>query len=415
MKKILTLFFWFATSLFSEKVVLPVAYFLDVSNYTWKGPAQITLQNERIQEISFVKNFQKSPYYITPSFCDAQVTLSLNALGGANNKQDLHEILETYKQHGITNILSSFDPPWVKSYYFELKKKNNNLPNVYFSERPILFKTREYEDLPREIYFVSESFPEIQKEIRKQQLSHLPILLLHRYFPQNTYYFTSEQLFKLKRDFKTGILSVGTFANKQSVLDSLKAEIQYLQHPISIEWNSEISSEHKRNLKLLPLLNVYRNLFLIQNQTLESELEQLNSRSKYFSKKIFSRAKDSFSQLSLQEEEKVPFDNYIQFISENPSIHKNLILGSGAGNLYSFHAISTLQELNLFREAIRNNLFLKSGIENSCKYMGINNNRSIHVGNSIDLILFKKNPTESIEGLFSIEKTYSISKISSFD
>lgn len=391
-------------SIYSETIILPNSYFLDITNYTWKGPAQITIQKDIITEIKTLSQSTKAIYYITPSFCDAQVTLSFNALGGTSNKEELKEILETYVQHGITYIFSIFDPPWIKNFYYELRKKKLKLPEVYFAEKPILLPTKEYEELPQEIYFVSSKLTEIQEEIRKQHTSRLPILIIHRYYPENELYFKSEDLYFLKKISKNNFFTVSTFANKQSVLDALWAEVEYLQHPISVQWESNLKKEHIQTLKLLPLLNVYKNLYLSQTQSLEQEFNFLNSKSDYFNKKIFPKIKESVLTQVETFSEVVPWNDYLEFIAKNPNVQKNLILGSGAGNLFSFHGISSLQELKLFGDTIQKQYYLKAGLENSCKYMGINNNRGIQVGSKAELILFKKNPIENPENLFSIER-----------
>ncbi len=401
MKLIVLALLLLSAKVFSKTIILPYSYYLDIKDYTWKGPVQITIQDQIITQIQNAPQNAKTYYYITPSFCDAQVTLSLNALGGTHNKEELKETLEIYLQHGITYILSVFDPPWVKNSYLELKKKKFKLPEIYFSERPIMFSTKEYGELPKEIYFYSESFQEILNEFREQQNSRLPILLIHRYFPENDFYFTSESLYILKNLAKNNFLSVATFANKYSTLDALRVGIEYLQHPISIQWSQDIKKEHIKKLKLLPLLNVYKNLFLLQTQNLNEEFDFLNSNSNYFNKKIFPKIENSISFQTDISEKTVPFSSYLEFIIKNPSIQRNLILGSGAGNFLSFHGISTIQELKIFGETIQNNFYLKSAIENSCKYIGVNNNRAIQVGGKAELILFKKKP---IENPFSIEK-----------
>jgi hypothetical protein len=178
MKFFFAIFFSFLSLLQAEKQTLPIAYYLDITNYTWKGPAQITLENKKITQISFVNPPKNQKiYYITPSFCDAQVTLSLNGLGGVNDRSGISEILQVYLKHGITHILSTFDPPWVEEIYKELLKRNSKLPKVFFSPKPIIFPTKEYPDLPIEIYFSQPNLQEIQKEVYNQSKLNLPMLL----------------------------------------------------------------------------------------------------------------------------------------------------------------------------------------------------------------------------------------------
>jgi len=389
-----------------ENEIGPVLY-LD-KNYNWTGPVKILLRDKKIIKINKVISFSNK--YLTPSFCDAQVTLGMNSLGSGNDLKGVELALKSLLAHGFTNVLASFEPEWVKKYYLELLKKKKLVPNIIFLQRPILPKTEEYSELPLEIYFSSYKKNDLYKEIEQQANFSAPILLIHRYYPENKLSWKSIDFYKIFTKFENKKITVASFADKNSILDVLLAGGKYLEHPIPISLEKSIKKEHLQDLHWLPLLNVYWKMDLLHKQEIEEYKSKLSTQSIFFKKNYLPLVGDySFSF------ENSNYKDYIEFYKKYQEFISKIILASGAGNLFSFPGISGLEELQiLYLPTQKENEYLKFAIQNSCEYLGILEKRNIEEGKEIDMILFKKNPSNP-ENLFSIEKVFYGGKIISLE
>jgi hypothetical protein len=401
--KILLLFLILLVPLYAKDNTssLNSVYYLDTKTYTWKGPADIHWKGNKITEISQVNT--KAKGYLSPSFCDAQVTLGMNSLGGSSKKEDVELALESLLAHGFTKAYSHFDPPWVQKHYQELLKKKKRLPKVIFADKPILPETKEYTELPKEIYFSSNRKATLLKEAQRQSTNSLPVLLIHRYHTNNTEHWNSKDFYKLLSTGTNKRFVISAFADRVSILDAMLAGIKYLQHPIPTSIQNSLKPEHLNNLHWMPLFNIYKNLNRMEENESQKAVERLAKLSPFYKKHYYNKIKD----FSFEFTENSDYSDYMLFLENHPDLLENMILGSGSGNLFSFPGISGLEELEILLEhSNKNPKALKTLIHNSCKYMGQLDNPEISIGKEASFILFRANPLEDPENIYKIDTVF---------
>ena len=89
---------------------------------------------------------------------------------------------------------------------------------------------------------------------------------------------------RLNAKDKNKQITVHTFTDRISILDTLISGNRYLVHPISYEMQKDITLQHMEEMNLIPILNVYRNSYLNNKEGEEGlkELENLRNKDKFF-------------------------------------------------------------------------------------------------------------------------------------
>jgi hypothetical protein len=403
----------------SSNIVLSHVMYLHPTNYEWTGPVDIRISEGKIESIQKSVSFSKAQGYLTPSFCDARVTLGADSLGGASNLQKARLALKSFIFHGFTHILSYADSPWVSGLKQEIDSGKIVGPSIYLSGRPILKKTKEY-DLPSEIYYTAETLEELEKELQNQSAVYsTPSQIIHRYYSENLNYIESYELNRLLEigKSKNRKISVSTFADRVSILDSLLAGVQHLEHPIPWGLNSEIKPQHIQKLYWIPQFGLYRNLVLEKSpEKMKKELSFLKEKSSFFGKYFFesgmNQILDSEIDSSAVSQE---YQSYMQFLKEHPELYSKMILGSGSGHKFAFPGISGLQELGILLDYFKSPAILKIPTENTCAFLGVEKTGKIQIGWEANLILFKEDPTLKYSSLFAIGKVYQKGQEISFE
>ncbi|EMO76082.1 hypothetical protein LEP1GSC127_0032, partial [Leptospira kirschneri str. 200801925] len=87
---------FFASSVGSESVVLnPVKYILP-GKKEYSEPSEIRIENGKVVSIKKINSFQGKVSYVLPGFCDANVTLSVDSLGGQKDRAGVYLSLQSF-------------------------------------------------------------------------------------------------------------------------------------------------------------------------------------------------------------------------------------------------------------------------------------------------------------------------------
>ncbi len=408
-------------SLYAEDVIRGVRYLKP--NSTFSEVSDLYIQNGILSRIT--ESRQKDAVrYVLPSFCDAHITLGVNAGGGQNNLGEIKTALKSFLLHGVTHIQSVADGPWINKIKSEIDSGKIIGPRITISNRPLIPKSVENKEISDLLYFTADNRGSTLKEFQSQLAKSEKIIhIFNRYNEDATFSFDSEFLHQLRLEAKekNKILTIHTFADRISILDALIGGNRYLTHPILFEMQTEIAKQHIQELNLIPLLNVYRNMQLNAAKEGEGhlELEFLKKKSKFFLDN-YSALYESALKTEIEEAElenrKSNYSSFLKFIEKNPILKDKIILGSGAGNHLSFPGISGIQELKILAKILKleESLFLIP-TRNSCSYLGTAYNGTLAVGKETNLLILKENPVKNLDTLFQIEQVFQNGKPVRFD
>lgn len=420
----LILFLFLVTSLspiFPEEIIRGVRFLK--SNGTFSEVSDLYITNEKLTKVIETKE-KNSVRYVLPSFCDAYVTLGVEATGGQSNLNNIKLSLKSFLMHGFTHIQSIADGPWIQSLKTDIDSGKIIGPKITIAKRPLITKSAELKDVSELLYYSADNKESALKEFQYQlTYSNKSIHIFNRFNEDSTFSFDSELLHQMRMEAKdkNKLLTIHTYADRISILDSLISGNRYLVHPISAETQNEIAKQHIQELNLIPLLNVYRNRQFDSSENGDGKLElnTLKKKSKYFLDN-YSKSFESSLRSDLEETEmlnrKTDYSSYFRFLEKNPILINKMILGSGSGNYLSFPGISGIQELKIFAKAFnsKEELFLIP-TRNSCSYMGGEYNGELAVGREANLIILKENPVQNIDTLFQIVQVFQSGKIVQFE
>lgn len=420
----LILFLFLVTSLspiFPEEIIRGVRFLK--SNGTFSEVSDLYITNEKLTKVIETKE-KNSVRYVLPSFCDAYVTLGVEATGGQSNLNNIKLSLKSFLMHGFTHIQSIADGPWIQSLKTDIDSGKIIGPKITIAKRPLITKSAELKDVSELLYYSADNKESALKEFQHQlTYSNKSIHIFNRFNEDSTFSFDSELLHQMRMEAKdkNKLLTIHTYADRISILDSLISGNRYLVHPISAETQNEIAKQHIQELNLIPLLNVYRNRQFDSSESGDGKLElnTLKKKSKYFLDN-YSKSFESSLRSDLEETEmlnrKTDYSSYFRFLEKNPILINKMILGSGSGNYLSFPGISGIQELKIFAKAFnsKEELFLIP-TRNSCSYMGGEYNGELAVGKDANLIVLKENPVQNIDTLFQIVQVFQSGKLVQFE
>ncbi|MBP7282545.1 MAG: hypothetical protein KBA66_13270 [Leptospiraceae bacterium] len=418
---IFTLCLFLTQTLASEDVIKSVRYLKPEASFS--EVSDLYLKDGIITRIIPSKHNDQVRYVI-PSFCDAYITLGVDGAGGQNNLQTIQTSLRSFLYHGVTHVLSIADGPWIHKIKSEIDSGKLLGPKITIASRPLIPKSSEVKDISDVLYFPVENptsaFSELERQLTEISRS---VHIFNRYTQDANFSFDSGLLNQLRLEAKdkNKLITVHTFGDRISILDALISGNRYLVHPILYEMETEITRQHKEEINLIPILNVYRNSYLNNLEGSEglTELEMLKKKDKFFLDHYVSLYEGSLGfELDSKEIETRQLDylSYTKFIEKNPILKQKLILGSGAGNRLSFPGVSFIQELQILGKILKNdeNLF-RIPTQNSCSYIGGSYNGVLAVGKEANLIVLKDNPAKNINTLFEIEQVFQFGKLVRFN
>jgi hypothetical protein len=407
------LIFYFTNSLFSKEIILKNVKILNQENYSFGELSDLKMKDGKVVSIISNKDKSNSIKYIVPSFCDAGVSFGYDSFGGQNSISDARIFAKSILVHGFTHVISITDPPFIKELKKEIDTGKTIGPEIVIAERPILAFTEEYPKLPDTIYFTGKSDEEILKEAKIQsKTGGKYIRIYHRYYDKNKYYINSLLLHNISDIIKpqNKKLIVNTFADRVSILDSIRSGVEILEHPIPEELIDSFTEDYGKYLKWIPYFNVYNNLTKKTRKSIALEDFTYLSENDFFYKRTYSsRVHLEIERFTDEEESEVlnEYNGYLTFLEKNEQVSNNMILGSGAGNYFSLPGVSGIQELEIIFNTLGNKTeLLRIPTENTCNFLGTNYSGKILIGKDANLILYAANPMENFSFFYKPEKIF---------
>jgi len=375
----------------------------------FSSTSDLIISGDKIKEIKPNKS-KTIDYYILPTFCDLDVTLGMDSLGSGNTRKGVDLALQSYLYHGFSHIYSVNNPPWL----LYLKNKNNQFPIVKYGNRSILFKSKEFLNLPESMYKVISDSNELIQESSPEEISTKNIItILNRYTPNNESYFEMDHFREIaKKSNDNTIYLVSNFGDPTGIMDSIRAGIKYLKDPIPTNILRNIPIEVFENIHYIPELNVYHNLYLqTDNNLMDTENNYRASISKFYYKYYYKNVKEKIGVKTITTKEiddiNKEYPDYIKFIKENKKFLQNIIVSGGSGNYLSFPGISAIRELLLLNESIEDPYKAINFItKNSCRLFSNDYDGTIQVNGKANLLLYKFNPLEKLNKISEIHSIY---------
>lgn len=137
----------------------------------YSEPSEIRIENGKVVSIKKINSFQGKVSYVLPGFCDANVTLSVDSLGGQKDRAGVYLSLQSFLAHGFTGILSVGDPSWVETLLKDAQRLKKKSPWVKKSDPPWIAEsseTKKFVNLPG--YDLVHSSKEAISKIKKKLL-----------------------------------------------------------------------------------------------------------------------------------------------------------------------------------------------------------------------------------------------------
>jgi hypothetical protein len=401
--------FFFSQQIIGKEIQINNTKIFNSETLEFSSTSDLIISGDKIKEIKPNKS-KTIDYYILPTFCDLDVTLGMDSLGSGNTRKGVDLALQSYLYHGFSHIYSVNNPPWL----LYLKNKNNQFPIVKYGNRSILFKSKEFSNLPESMYKVISDSNELIQESSSEETSDKNIVtILNRYNPNNESYFEMDHFREIsKKSNDNTIYLVSNFGDPTGIMDSIRAGIKYLKDPIPTNILRYIPIEVFENIHYIPELNVYQNLYLqTDNNLMDTENNYRASISKFYYKYYYkiTREKIGIKTITTKEIDDInkEYPDYIKFIKENKKYLQNIIVSGGSGNYLSFPGISAIRELLLLNESIEDPYKAINFItKNSCKLFSNDYDGTIQVNGKANLLLYKFNPLEKLNKIIEIHSIY---------
>jgi hypothetical protein len=412
MRMIIILYFFilfFLQQIIAKDLQISNSKIFNSETLEFSSTSDLIISGDKIKEIKLNKS-KTIDYYILPTFCDLDVTLGMDSLGSGNTRKGVDLALQSYLYHGFSHIYSVNNPPWL----LYLKNKNNQFPIVKYGSRSILFKSKEFSNLPESLYKVISDSNELIQESSSEKTSDKNIItILNRYTPNNESYFEMDHFRDIaKKSNDNTIYLVSNFGDPTGIMDSIRAGIKYLKDPIPTNILRNIPIEVFENIHYIPELNVYHNLYLqTDNNLMDTENNYRASISKFYYKYYYkiTREKIGVKTITTKEIDDInkEYPDYMKFIKENKKFLQNIIVSGGSGNYLSFPGISAIRELLLLNESIDDPYKAINFItKNSCRLFSNDYDGTIQVNGKANLLLYKFNPLEKLNKIIEIHSIY---------
>lgn len=404
----------------SEEIVIKNIRYLKPEIFEWSDPSDMFISRGKIK---FISSHQKKGHnlevedkvrYVIPSFCDSYVTLGSDSLGFQNNFANIKKALLSFLYHGFTKIHVIGDGHWVRAVKDEIDKGKILGPEIVMSERPIIIKSPETENLSEQLYFVAKDQNSLESEVATQIKRKAKFLnIFHRFHKDTTFNYDAKilnKIVKLARSENKEIL-LSAFADRQSIIESLSAGVTAIAHPIGAEVQPDFPPLYQNALKWIPLFNVYRFQKNQGRDELKKDLQYMKEKSRFFRSNYAELMEKALGANSLSGEDQIAankeYESYMSFFGSNQPLAEKMILGSGSGNLFSFPGISGLMELKIIHEVTLDmKSVLKIATENSCSFLSSEKEGFIREGVKANLIVLNDSPFSEFDNLFGIQEVY---------
>ena len=172
-----------------------VRYF-DFEKNSFSNPVDIEIINGKLHSILPNSSGLEIASYVLPGFCDTSVHLGFNSVGGLMDEKSGKLALSSFLAHGFTHLISQNPTPWMKKLENDIQRGKISSPEIRYTGKIIISKTKEYPELPGDLYYQGSNREEILAEVLSQIESKQKIInLYHRYYPGNDFFFDSVYLF----------------------------------------------------------------------------------------------------------------------------------------------------------------------------------------------------------------------------
>jgi hypothetical protein len=394
--------------------------------------------------------------YVLPGFCDAGVTLGVNAWGGPATPDSLKISLQSLAIHGFTNVQTLGDGKWTAEALKNLQNGKYKGAWIHPADPPIL-PTGNI-SVNNSTYQMVGSNAELESVLERSQ--NKKIHFYHRY--TGKYIPDLRFLYSLRSKYKENDSWIlHTFGEPQASREALAAGWKILFHPI----HAEVPRYQLEEVVWAPMYSVYYSQTLMQPEKWAAEVEKYKSQSPFFTlsySEVSKNLPQSFqrSELEINEINK-QWELYTKEFRDRNFLRTRLLFASGTGYPLVYPGVGGWKEIQIWERifgewdnSISNSESSKSKrsgqkepgfweslisgwkfgkvepeeiakpipepkkkrgfpleildslTRRTCGFIGAGHRGEILVGNEANLILYDTNPLDSPDSLFQISSVY---------
>ncbi|MGJ4752447.1 hypothetical protein [Leptospira kmetyi] len=398
-----------SASVNSESITLNAVRYLLPGKKEYSEPSEIRIENGRIVSIKKINSFSGKVSYALPGFCDANVTLSTDSLGGQKDRAGVYLSLQSFLAHGFTGILSVGDPSWVETLLKDAQRSGKNSPWVKKTDAPWIAESSETKNLGNlPGYNVIRSSQQAISQIKKRPAS--PVHLFYRYQEGESFAFDGPFLYQLKKtaDAEGIKLALSAFGDEFSILEGINAGIPTLYHPVPDTIAGRISSGVFRNLNWGPMFSVYYYQKIAATPEWETDLNAMKEWSPYFAKNIAPEPEFAGKLSQIQEEDRAnaekEYKSYLAFLNRQKNLSQGVLLASGTGYLHVHPGIGGWKEMEILSKVLGNAETILIATESTCGFIEAPHEGKIREGKPAFINVYTEDPLVDLKNLKSLRK-----------
>ncbi|MBW9233415.1 hypothetical protein JQK62_14040 [Leptospira santarosai] len=392
-----------------ESIILNPVRYLIPGKKEYSEPSEIRIEKGKIVSIKKINSFSGKVSYALPGFCDANVTLSTDSLGGQKDRAGVFLSLQSFFAHGFTGIFSVGDPTWVETLLKDAQRSKNVSPWVKKSDTPWIAEsseTKKLGNLPG--YNVIRSSQEAVSKMKKKPIS--PVHLFYRYEEGESFVFDGPFLYQLKKnaDAEEIKLALSAFGDEFSVLEGLNAGIPILYHPIPKGIVERTSPGIFRNLIWGPMFSVYYYQKIAGTPEWETDLIAMKEWSPYFAKNIAPEPEFAGKLTHIREEDRKDaekeYNSYLAFLGRQKNLNQRMLLASGTGYLHVHPGIGGWKEMEILSNVLGREETIRIATESTCGFIEAPHEGKIREGKPAFINIFTEDPLVDLKNLKSLRK-----------
>ncbi|XDD50829.1 hypothetical protein AB3N59_03265 [Leptospira sp. WS92.C1] len=394
----------------AETLTLSGVRYLLPGKKEYSEVSEIRIENGKIVAIKKINSFQGKISYVLPGFCDSNVTLSTDSLGGQKDRAGVFLSLQSFLAHGFTGVLSVGDPSWVEAVLKDAQKSGKYSPWVRKSDSPWIAESAETKNLGNlPGYMVIHSSQEAVSKMRKKSSS--PVHLFYRFQEGESFVFDGPFLYQLKKtaDAEGIKLALSAFGDEFSILEGINAGITTLYHPVPDGIAGRISPGIFRNLNWGPMFTVYYYQKIAGTPEWEGDLVSLKEWSPFFAKNIAPEPEFAGKLSNLQDPERKnaerEYNSYLAFLTRQKNLSQGMLLASGTGYLHVHPGVGGWKEMEILSKILGNEETIRIATESTCTFLEAPHEGKIREGKPAFINIFTEDPLISLKNLKSLRKT----------
>nr|WP_246057486.1 hypothetical protein [Leptospira gomenensis] len=396
-------------SIQAESLTLNGVRYLLPGKKEYSDVSEIRIEDGRIVSIKKANSFSGKVSFALPGFCDANVTLSADSLGGQKDRAGVYLSFQSFLAHGFSSVFSVGDPTWVGTLWKDAQKAGKYAPWIRKSSAPWIAESSETKNLGNlPGYQVIRSSQDALSKFKKNADS--PLHLFSRFQDGESFVFDGPFLYQLKKaaDGAGVTLALSAFGDEFSILEGINAGVPTLFHPIPDSISGRVAPGIFRNLNWGPMLSVYYYQKLAGTPEWETDLAALKDWSSYFSKNIAPEPEFAGKLSNLKEEERnaaeAEFKSYLAFLKRQKNLSQGILLASGTGYLHVHPGIGGWKEMELLSSVLGNEETIRIATESTCSFLGAPHEGKIREGKPAFINVFTEDPLVDLKNLKSLRK-----------